>query len=171
MIVVHEKERMSAESFRAHGGNTPAFSLDGVQTWVRVVDIYDGDTLTVVIPCFGGFYKFSVRMGGIDTCEIRSKLKANKDKAYAARDRVIQCITKNERKLMTKKEIQQLLDSNVYLVWAQCKEFDKYGRLLANIYVEQGGETLSDILIREKLAYAYEGDTKLTEEEQLVKLM
>lgn len=156
------------ELFRQHGGTTPLFSLNGIKTWVRVIDVYDGDTLTCILPVFDQYYKFQVRMMGIDTCEIRSKNKANKDKAQQARDRLIHLITQSPQKITSKKDIDLLFEKEVYLVWLHCLEFDKYGRLLGAIYLsDTASESFSEILIREKLAYAYTGDTKLTEEQQL----
>ena len=159
------------ELFRAHGGATPLFSLNGVKTWARVVDVYDGDTLTCVLPVFDRMYRFQVRMMGIDTCEIRSKNPANKERAIRARDRLIQLVTggaANQRG-MSKKEIDALFEREVHLVWLHCLEFDKYGRLLGAVYASDhaGAEPFSDVLVRERLAYSYTGDTKLTEEQQL----
>ena len=159
--------------FRAHGGaTTPMYSLSGVQTWARVVDVYDGDTMTLVLPCLNGFYKFSVRMAGIDTCEIKSKVLDNKRKAIEARNCVIEWITnKPVASKCTRKDIQKVFEADVYLIWVLCKEFDKYGRLLADISMEPNSETtLAHQLIQRKLAYHYEGNTKWTEEEQLQKL-
>ena len=60
---------------------TPHFSLNGQKLWGRVVNVYDGDTLTIVLSVFNGIYKFSVRMNGIDTCEVKSKNDKNKELA------------------------------------------------------------------------------------------
>ena len=59
----------------------------------------------------------------------------------------------------------------MYFVWVECLDFDKYGRLLANVYnlntEIKSDNSFSSILLKEKLAYVYNGDTKLTEEEQV----
>ena len=47
---------------------TKTFSLKNTECYARVVQIYDGDTITAVIPLFDNFYKFSIRLNGIDTC-------------------------------------------------------------------------------------------------------
>ena len=62
------------EIFKKYDNNTtPHFSLNGQKLWGRVVSLYDGDTLTIALNVFDAIYKFSVRMNGIDTCEIKSK--------------------------------------------------------------------------------------------------
>ena len=66
---------MSKEDFRQFGGSTPELSITGLKTYGRVVDIYDGDTIKIILPAFGSYYKFTTRLNYIDTCEIRSKDK------------------------------------------------------------------------------------------------
>jgi endonuclease YncB( thermonuclease family) len=153
--------------------NTPNFSLAGLSTHARVVSIYDGDSMTCIIPVFGQFCKFSIRLYGIDTCEIRSKRPENKELAIKARNRLIDLVTQDAApsSLETKKEIDAFLDANVYLVHLHCRQSDKYGRILAEVHKDSSEKfSFSDILIQERLAYEYKGDTKLTEEEQ-VKLL
>ena len=68
------------EIFKKYDNNTtPHFSLNGQKLWGRVVSLYDGDTLTIALNVFDGIYKLSVRMNGIDTCEIKSKNEKNKE--------------------------------------------------------------------------------------------
>lgn len=161
---------MDKERFRQYGGATPPFSLAGMQTAARVVDVYDGDTMTCVVPLHDQYYKFTVRLAGIDTCEVKGK---NKEHALRARSRVLELVTGaavTADAVSTRKKVQALLDRDVHLVWLHCQEFDKYGRLLAEVREGPDQKTFSQILIEEKLAYAYQGDTKLTEEEQVKQL-
>ena len=151
---------------------TPHFSLNGQKLWGRVVNVYDGDTLTIVLSVFNGIYKFSVRMNGIDTCEVKSKNDKNKELACFARSRLLSLITCKDVSetcvLNDRKKINNFLNKSTYFVWVECLEFDKYGRLLANIYIDDNSkESFSSILLNEKLAYEYKGDTKLNEEEQV----
>lgn len=116
------------------------------------------------MPTFGSYYKFSVRLNGIDTCEIRSKNKALQDTAIKARDRLFELATNS--KVNTKNDIKKILEADVYLVWVECEDKDKYGRVLANIYKDKDTtKSFSEILLEEKLAYKYEGKTKLTDDD------
>lgn len=160
---------------RNHGIETPPLSLNGVNTWARVVSVYDADTMTVVVPVFGNVFKVSIRLQGIDTCEIKSKVKENKIRAVRARNRVLQYIgalPSDEVSLdstLTRSQIQILLGSKVFLVWLECDKMDKYGRVLANVYGSPGANQtacFSERLVEEKFAYRYDGGTKLGEEEQ-----
>ena len=152
--------------------NTKMFSLLGEKMYGRVVDIHDGDTITVILNLFGSFFKFKVRLAEIDTCEITSKVEQNKSLAIQAKVRLISLICNRDISncmlLTDKKALISFLEENNHCVWLQCLQFDKFGRLLANIYCDHSSnESFSEILIKENLAYKYEGKTKLTESQQV----
>ena len=169
----NEQKNNLEELFKNYDNNTtPHFSLNGQKLWGRVVSVYDGDTLTIVLNVFSSVYKFSVRMNGIDTCEVKSKNEKNKELACFARTRLLSLITgKDTSEILTlndRRKINNILNKSMYFVWIECFDFDKYGRLLANIYKDESSqEHFSQILLREKLAYEYKGSTKFTEEEQI----
>lgn len=162
------------EDFAGYGIDTPLFSLCGLKCWARVVGVYDGDSPTLVVP-FGGdgkYYRFASRMYGIDTSEMKSKDEQNKERALRARGRLIELVTCGQVSLpltAKKKDVVDALSRDVYLVWIECMEMDKYGRVLHNMYrsPEAGEKSFADILIEEGLAYAYFGGTKMTESEQV----
>lgn len=165
--------------------STNNFCLKDTILVCRIVDIYDGDTCTCVIPLFSRFYKFTVRLADIDTCEMKSKTDTNKELAYKARMYLFNLVTKKiytELDLhISRKDMRKILNDNIYLTFILCGEFDKYGRLLGWLFNLSENinkkELFSDksisfnhLLIKNGLAYFYEGDTKLTEEEQIKKL-
>jgi endonuclease YncB( thermonuclease family) len=153
--------------------NVPMFNLAGVKTYARVVSVYDGDTVQAVMPFGEQFYRFSVRINGIDTCEIKSKMVANKALAIRARNRVIDLVTQgvwNGNENAKKTDVEGFLKKHVFVVWMECHDMDKYGRVLASLHSDIGTPSFADTLVQEKLAYVYSGNTKLTEEEQ-VKLL
>lgn len=159
------------EDFRAFGYDTPEFSLLGTKCYARCVNVYDGDSPTIVIPLGAKMYKFHTRLFGIDTSEMHSKDPVNKTRAVRGRNRLIELITKagnnGGASVVTKKDIKDLLGADVYLVWVECMEMDKYGRILLKMYsAENDTKSFSDILLEEKLAYSYMGQTKLTEAQQ-----
>lgn len=160
------------KQFEMHGGSTPEFSLKGKRTCARVVSIYDGDTCKCVIPLFNSFFKFDIRLNGIDTCEIKSKSQLNKTLALMARNKLFTLVSGSST-LSSHIDINKYLESNVCVVRLLCYDFDKYGRLLADMYDlndENLSKSFSDYLIEAKLAYEYSGDTKLSEDKQLTRL-
>lgn len=109
---------------------------------VEYVKNYDADTVTFNIkgvhPLIGE--KISVRVNGLDTPEIKGKLPCEKDAARAAQ-RLVQSLLKNA-KVINLENINR----------------DKYFRILADVVID--GKNLTDILLKNKLGYAYHGETK-----------
>ena len=129
--------------------DTPLFSLEGNFVKCKVVNVYDGDTCKVVFPLNGEIYRWNVRLTGYDTPEMRPpRSQENRDEeikaAYAARDFL-------KSKVMNDNQ----------LVFIKCGEFDKYGRLLGTLYVEETDEvSVNDLMIQNGHGYAYDGGTK-----------
>ncbi len=156
--------------------NVTKFTLNNLFIETRIIEIYDGDTCTCILPIYGHYFKFSIRLADIDTCEMKSKSNDNKQLALEARKRLCCLISENLSDIdlnISKKDLIRRLNSECYIIKIKCGEFDKYGRLLGWLYngeatpetpVEQ---SFNHILLSEKLAYKYEGKTKLTEEEQI----
>ncbi len=166
--------------------STNEFSLNKQYLKCRVVDIYDGDTCTCVLPLFGEFFKFTIRLAEIDTCEMKSKSNTNKELALKARMCLFDLITNDSYKNknldlnISRKDMREKLNTNVYLIHILCGEFDKYGRLLGWLFplaeINDPNDPSTDIiqkksfnhlLIKEGVAYYYKGDTKLSEIEQI----
>lgn len=157
---------MDIEKFKQYGGATQRFSLNDLKTYARVVNIYDGDTIQAIIPVFDTYFKFSIRLHGIDTSEMTSKITEQKVLAIKARNRIVELTTgrpSDINVLKTKKSIETFLDNEVFLVWLHCFGMDKYGRVLANIYSSESDKerSFADILIAENLGTPYFGKTKL----------
>lgn len=160
---------MNKIDFATYDISTPEFTLKEMRLHGRLVDIIDGDSLVVILPILDGFYKYHVRINGIDTCEIKSKMEENKRLALMARTEILNLVTKQDFGYDTdRKMIQEKLNQDVYIIYLECGDFDKYGRLLADVYVNNSKEMcFADHLVDIGLAYRYTGDTKLSEQEQL----
>ena len=109
----------------------------------RVIKCYDADTITIAskLPYKESpLYRLSVRLTGLDAPEIKGKSEEEKELAKQARDFVSNLILNKYVRL-----------ENV--------ESEKYGRILADVYI--GDVHLNDLLIRERYAVKYGGGTKL----------
>ena len=118
------------------------FSLCGETFLGKVVELYDADTCKIILPVFGTFYKFTCRLAGIDTPEMKPKKdKLNRDNeilmAKKARNELLKLVCGNDKCFdnlnIKKEEINQQLELNRNLVQVKCLEFDKYGRLLVEL--------------------------------------
>ena len=138
------------------------YSLFGQKYIGKVVDVYDGDTCKIILLQDAKFVRYTCRLLGIDTPEMKSKT----DNAYKARNRLIQIATNVAIELDNKGShpaTTRLVQSNSKLVLVSCFEFDKYGRLLVKLYECDDNDCVKDynsILVAEKLAKSYDGGHK-----------
>ena len=126
--------------------DTEELSFENQVITGKVVSVYDGDTVKCVFPLNNKFYKWNCRINGIDTPEIRTRSKLEKEMGFKARDFLREKILKK-------------------MVEIHCGEFDKYGRLLVNIKLDN--EDMSELLISEGLAFKYDGGTRQNWDEYL----
>jgi len=161
--------------------DVPEFSLCGQTIIGRVVETYDADTCKIVLPVMGSFFKFICRLNGIDTPEMKPrKDKPNRDNeiiwAKKARAELLRLICQSPQSTVfdnlyiKKEEIINELQNNKNLVTVKCLEFDKYGRLLVELFpvaVESSSSSSSSsksfnqILIDKNLAISYDGGKKI----------
>jgi micrococcal nuclease len=128
--------------YRNYNKQTKFYTLNKVNVWAKIVHVYDGDTVHAVfsLPRSSTIYKYKLRLAHIDTPELKSKNINEKIKA-------------NEAKKIVE---DMILDKIVYL---ELEGEDKYGRILANIYINN--LNLNDFLIKNKYANKYEGGKKI----------
>lgn len=109
---------------------------------VKYIKNYDADTVTFDVPRVHPLIgkKMNVRVMGVDTPELRTKNKCEKDKARNAKKLVANLLINAKRIDLT--NIQR----------------GKYFRVVADIIID--GKSLSHYLLKNGLAYAYDGGTK-----------
>lgn len=107
------------KSFDAYTGGAEKFALKS-PLLAKVVDVYDGDTCTVVISLMERMQEFKVRLLRINSEEIRQpKNRENRDELKA-------------RALVEKQTLSdQVLGK---LVLLDTTGFDSFGRILAEVY-------------------------------------
>lgn len=91
--------------------------FEGQLVRAKVVDVYDGDTVTAILPLAQSFFKVKCRLLGIDAPELRRKIT-------------------REAGLAAKVFLSKLILDKVVMM--ECGKWDKYGRLLCNITTEEG---------------------------------
>ena len=125
---------------------TQIFSFEGRKCIGKVVDVYDGDTVKIVFPLSEKeperLYRWNCRLTNVDTPELRTKNL--KEKAFG----------KEVRDHLRKK----ILDKLVYI---SCMDFDKYGRLLVEIFDDEDYKvSINNWLIESGYAKQYGGGKK-----------
>jgi endonuclease YncB( thermonuclease family) len=114
--------------------------------YVKVIKVYDGDTITVAskLPLEGSpIYRFSVRLAGIDSPEIKGSSSTEKKLAIKSRD-----------------ALHKLIFGKIIELRNHSKE--KYGRLLADVYFDN--IHVNKWMLDKKLAVEYNGGKKIRPE-------
>lgn len=102
--------------------NTELFTFDGYKTDCKVVDVYDGDTITVTFSYRCKIIKYKVRMYGYDSPEMKpSKDMINRD-------------TEIKKAKEAKAYLEKLIGNKIVIL--ECGKFGKFGRLLGKIYIK-----------------------------------
>lgn len=118
------------------------FTLEGNFLECKVIDVYDGDSITIIFPFGGKYWKKNCRLYGIDTPETRTRSLEEKQAGLIAKGRLCKYI----------------LDK---VVWIDFRKWDKYGRLMGIIYLDkEKSVNVCEKMIEEGHAYEYFGKTK-----------
>jgi endonuclease YncB( thermonuclease family) len=121
------------------------FNLIDYSTWVRVVDVYDGDTCKAIMNYRGHIDQWTIRMNGYDSPEMKPpKTNPNRDKEREA----------------AKKARDALMTHCSSHIFIKIVGFDKYGRLLAEAF--NGKIHINKWMIQNGYGYSYEGGKKKT---------
>ena len=130
--------------WKNYNNKTPLFSLEGTFVPGKIVDVYDGDTVKIVLELSinSEYFRWNCRLSGINTPEIRTRNPKEKEFGLLVRDK-----------------LKERIEDKILLI--KCGEFDKYGRLLVEIF-ENSGElfSINNWLIENKYAKPYDGGTK-----------
>ena len=114
----------------------------------KVVDVYDGDTITIVIFNKFGFEKHKLRMYGYDSPEMKPKLN----------------IENRENIILKAKQAKEFLSNLILnkIVDFESMGFDKYGRLLGKIFIANkcSRQDVNQLMLDNEFGYAYFGGTK-----------
>lgn len=127
----------------------PYFSFNGKTFIAKHCNIYDGDTFSVIFEYKGELIKYKCRCMGYDCAE----MKPHKDKPNRDQEK--------ELAIKAKNRLEELLNKHpTKLIKIECLDFDKYGRLLINVYNMVDSKSINDIMIEEGHGKSYTGGTK-----------
>ena len=127
------------------------FSFVGKTFFAKPCNIYDGDTFSIIFLHNNNVIKYRCRCIDYDSPEMKPSLSnPNRDKekalAVIAKNRFTELLTKHESGL----------------VFVECFEFDKYGRILVRVYNMIDIKSINEIMIEEGHGKCYDGGKKDT---------
>ena len=134
------------EDLKNYDISTPQFTLNGINTYARLVDVYDGDTIKILMNYRGFIDLWTLRMNGYDSPEMKPlKSNPNRDKEKEA----------------AKKSKEALMSHFTKHIFIKIVGFDKYGRLLVEIIPFEKTESVNSLLVKANMAVVYDGGTKI----------
>ena len=127
------------------------FSFVGKTFYARPCNIYDGDTFSIIFLHNNNVIKYRCRCIDYDSSEMKPLLSnPNRDNekalAILAKNRFTELLTKHESGL----------------VFVECFEFDKYGRILVRVYNMIDTKSINEIMVEEGHGKNYDGGKKDT---------
>lgn len=132
--------------------STELFSLNGQTIIAKIIDVYDGDTVTVIFKVFGKYYKWKCRIMHIDTPEIKKKVKPTNE------EEKIKFEKEKKRAIIIRDIMREKLLNKI--VTLECNKFEKYGRLLVEFNIPETNIKIHNWLIENNYAKPYEGKHK-----------
>jgi endonuclease YncB( thermonuclease family) len=148
----HNRTNIIDELLSINHDKLELFGFNNINTIARVVDIYDGDTCTVIFKFKDEIIKYKVRCMGYDCPEMKPLL------SISNRNEIIADAKK------AKQRFSELVDfENGGIVYLKLGNFDKYGRLLGTFFKDDRydlEESINNIMIKEGHGYCYNGGTK-----------
>jgi endonuclease YncB( thermonuclease family) len=125
-------------------GSLPLFTLDKRVFDSKIVRVYDGDTCFAVFKLDKEYVKFKIRMEGYDSPEMKPALDSKNR----------ECEKKSAQR--SKEELEKRVLNKI--VKLHCGKWDKYGRLLGTIFIDN--ININEYMINNGFGYVYGGGTK-----------
>lgn len=155
--------RMKRRLAKYTADSVPTNRFDGELRWAKAVSIYDGDSATFILKLDGKLHVYKSRMYGYDSPEMKPPLKnlnREEEKAAATRARDF---------------LKDRIENKLCVVEFVKPSFDKYGRLLVNVYHKEyhwwdmlrtkpqykaKATNINELMVAEGHGYVYDGGTK-----------
>lgn len=141
-----QENREFNELMKINPKEVDLFSLNTKEFICIIVSVYDGDTCTAMFKLNKKMVKFKVRMLGYDSPEMKPRINTPN------RDEIIEKAKSAKEALLSKVQNKKVL--------LQCGKWDKYGRLLGTLFVDN--QNINHWMISEGHGYPYFGGKKRT---------
>lgn len=141
--------------------NIKNFNLENYKGWIKVVNVYDGDTFRACLSLHGKILKFTFRPIGYDAPEMKPRLDTPQREIHKK-----QAIEAKEyfQKLIGFDQEQSTccsLYSYSSMIYVHCYKNDKYGRVLVEMFKNEYDKlSINKMMLDSGLVQPYDGGTK-----------
>ena len=136
------------------------FNLENYKGWVKVVNVYDGDTFRACLYLHGKILKFTFRPTGYDAPEMKPRLdmpqrELHKKQAVEAKEYFEKLIG------FEQKSTTCCMISSSSMIYVHCYKNDKYGRVLVEMFKDEHDKvSINKMMLDSGLVQPYDGGTK-----------
>ena len=134
------------------------FTFNGIITDAKIINIKDGDTITVIMNINDKVNIYNIRMYGYDAGSAKSRSKSTN--GIRARLLLINLLTSCGDKIndkMRSKDINKIIhDENKKIIKIHLMGFDKYDEIFAKIFLNDQNKFVHEIMIDSNLVHPYE---------------
>ncbi len=151
-------EYIKDNNLKKASNEIPLFSFDGCICKAKIVDVYDGDTFKCAIYHKNEIIKINCRTLGYDSHEMKPRLNIPNREEHIKKAKE------------ARKKFIELTTTNNGLIYIDCKKYDKYGRVLVDVYIDKNSyihsqnksvkDTINNIMIKEGHGVPYQGGKK-----------
>ena len=129
--------------------NIEYFTFKGKIFYAKHCNIYDGDTFSIIFEYNNEIIKYRCRCLGYDSPEMKP-LKSDENR-----------LVEKDLAIKAKLRLEELLNKHATkMIKIECFDFDKYGRLLVNVWNMVDEKSINSIMIEEGYAKSYDGGKK-----------
>lgn len=144
--IINKKVSVKKEEYFYKEKKINKLELKNTCHYIKVINVYDADTITGILFFKGEPYIIKIRLSEIDTPEMKPNDNNIKEKALAILAKIWLC---------------NKIENNNNILFIKTNGNEKYGRTLAHIYLsENDTNSLNNQLISLNLADSYSGKTK-----------
>jgi len=141
-----------ANELQKQTNDTELFSLNGKSFIAKVIDVYDGDTITVIFKLYGKYYSWKCRIMHVDTPEIKKRTKPTTEEEKIKNE------NEKKRAIIIRDIMREKLLNKI--IFIKCNKYDLYGRILVEFNLPNTNIQIHNWLIENGYANLYEGKHK-----------
>jgi endonuclease YncB( thermonuclease family) len=140
----------------------PKFTFNNLETFAKVIDVYDGDRCTVLMKINNNINTYNIRIFGYNAPSLKSKGSSRQISTNGINAKLLlinlitSCGNLIDETTSIRKTTHIIKDNNVKIVKIKLLDFDKYDRIFARIYLDEQNKFVDEIMIESSLVYPYQ---------------
>lgn len=139
--------------------NIKIFNLENYKGWIKVVNVYDGDTFRACLSLHGKVLKFTFRPIGYDAPEMKPRLDTPQRELH--KKQAVEAKEYFKKIIGFEQETANCFWTCNSMIYVHCYKNDKYGRVLVEMFKNEYDKiSINKMMLDSGLVQPYDGGTK-----------